>query len=75
VHFLNGPSNTTLPVLYFATGGGPCQAFNAGSLTTDASGAGTTTVHFDLGDHTTFVVVIDGGSIQWATTSLRALTR
>jgi hypothetical protein len=75
VHFLNGPPNTTLPVLYFATGGGPCQAFNVGSLTTDSSGAGTTTVHFDLGDHTTFVVVIDGGSIQWATTSLRALTR
>ena len=75
VHLVNGPPNTTLPVDYFVTGGGPCLAFGVGSLTTDASGVGMTTVHFDIGGHTAFLVAIEGGSPQWGTPSLPALKR
>jgi hypothetical protein len=75
VRVLNGPRNATLPVLYFATGGGPCQAFSIGSVTTDSSGAGTGTVNFDIAGHTIFFVVIDGGTTQWGTTPLPAIGR
>jgi hypothetical protein len=75
VHFRNGPPNSTFSVDYFATGNGPCQAFSIGSITTDALGNGTSTIGFDIGIHTTFFVVIDGGSTQWATTALAGLRR
>lgn len=65
VQFANGPANATLPVLWFGTGGSGCRLYGAGSITTDASGNGTTTVAFDIGTHTTFWVALDGGSTQW----------
>jgi hypothetical protein len=65
VHFVNGPPSSTFGVVYFATGGGSCEAFTIGSITTDAAGVGTATVSFDVGTHTNYWVAIDGGSTQW----------
>jgi hypothetical protein len=72
VHFVNGPPSTTLPLIAIATGGDGCWGFNLGSITTDASGSGTATVSFDIGNRTNYWVAIDGGLTQWGTVVIPA---
>ena len=69
IRFVHGPANSTFPLAYFS-GGASCEAFTIGSLTTDATGAGTATVRVDALRHPTYYLVIDGGSTQWASDSL-----
>ena len=72
MQFVNGPANTTFPVVYFATGDGSCEAFSVGSISTDGSGNGSTSVSFDIGSHTSYWVAIDGGSTQWGSDVMRS---
>ena len=69
IRFVHGPPNSTFSVAYFS-GGAACEAFTIGSLTTDATGAGTGIVRVDATRHPTFYLVIDGGSTQWASDAL-----